>query len=104
MLKNCLGVRAKPSEMGGRGLIYCQSSRGLVSRHTCGAASCRAAQGEAAPCVQLPRGPSSKSSSIRAFVQFSNPIFRVAFGGHLVLKIGHVGYRWKALEVYFPMI
>ena len=51
-----------------------------------------------------PRGPSTESSSVFARVLFSDPIFEGNFGGLLVLKMGHVAYRRKAHDVYFPTI
>jgi hypothetical protein len=90
--------------MGGRGSAF------IAKIGTLGAALCCAVCGEAAPCVlpatwrsYLPRGPSSESS-IFAPVQFFYLIFGAAFGGFLMLKMGHAAYRWKAHEVYFPTI
>ena len=51
-----------------------------------------------------PRGPSSESSSSFVCIQFSDLIFGEAFGGLLVVKMGHAAYRWKSREVYFPTI
>ena len=72
---------------------------------------CRAARGEAAPGMlpatwrsYPPRGPSTESSSIFACVLFFDLIFRAAFGGLLVLKMGHASYRRKSHDVYFPTI
>ena len=73
------------------------------------AASCHAARGEAMrgmlPAMwrsSPPCGPSTKSSSILARVPFFDLIFGAAFGGLLVVKMGHAAYRWKASDVYFP--
>ena len=59
--------------------------------------------GKATPRVQLatwrsypPRGPYNESSSICVPIQFYDLIFGVDFEGFLVLKMGHMGYRWKA--------
>ena len=43
----------------------------------------------------LPCG-TSNNSSICMPVQFFDPVFEADFGGLLVLKMGHAGYRWKA--------
>jgi hypothetical protein len=74
-------------------------------------ASCRTARDDAARAVQLPRGglilprqPPSESSSIFVRVPFFYPIFEGSFGGLSELKMGHSGYRQKALDVYFPMV
>ena len=74
-------------------------------------ASCRVARGEAALGVLAstwrsypPRGPSTESSSIFVRVLFFDLIFREAFGGLLVLKMGHAAYRRKSHKVYFPTI
>ena len=91
--------------MGGGGSAF------IVRIGTLGATSCRTACGEAVPHVlstmwrsYLPYGPSSESSSIFAPVQFFDLIFVAAFGGLLMLKIGHAAYLWKSREVYFPTI
>uniref|UniRef100_A0A2N9FCQ9 Uncharacterized protein n=1 Tax=Fagus sylvatica TaxID=28930 RepID=A0A2N9FCQ9_FAGSY len=66
------------------------------------AASCHAARGEAMRGVlpatwrsSLPCSPSIKSSSILARVPFFDLIFGEAFGGLLVVKMGHAAYLWK---------
>jgi hypothetical protein len=51
-----------------------------------------------------PRGPSTESSSIFVRVLFSDLIFEGNFRGLLVLKMGHVTYRRKDRDVYFPTI
>ncbi len=79
--------------MGEGGLTYKGTSRSFTMH------------GAWSPCVASvatmwqsypPRGTSGKSSSIRVFVQFSDLIFGEAVGGLLLLKMGHVGYRWKS--------
>jgi hypothetical protein len=35
---------------------------------------------------------------------FFDPIFEGSFRGLLVLKMGHVAYRRKALDVFFPTV
>ena len=91
-------------DLRGEGLLY---RRGCTPR----VGPWRVAHDHGARVVQLatwqsypPRGPSTKSSSVFAGVPFSDPIFGGDFGGLPVLKMGHAAYRWKALDVYFPMI
>ena len=74
-------------------------------------ASYRVARDDAARVIQLatwrsypPRNPSTESSSVFACIPFSDPIFKGNFGGLLVLKMGHVAYCQKDLDVYFPKI
>ena len=75
------------------------------------AASCHAARGESALGVvpatwrsYPPHSPSTESSSIFMHVLFSDPIFGAAFGGLIVIKMGHTAYLRKARDVYFPTI
>jgi hypothetical protein len=84
---------------------------GLIYRRACTprAASCHAPRGDdAVRRVRLPRGGLihpcqhlSESSSVFARVSFFDPIFKGSFGGLPELKMGHVAYRRKALDVSF---
>ena len=72
---------------------------------------CRAARGEAAPGMlpatwrsYPPRGPSTESSSIFAFVWFSDLIFGETFRGLLVAKMDHAAYCRKARDIYFQTV
>ena len=68
--------------------------RGMVPREL---------QGMPRGSLILPRQPPTKSS-VFVCVPFSDPIFEDSFGGLLVLKMAHVSYRRKFLDVYFLTI
>ena len=93
--------------------VQMRGGRGLIYREACTprAESCRAARDDAARAVQLPRGDPilprqhlSESSSVFVRVSFFDPIFEGSFGGLLELKMGHVAYRRKALNILFPTV
>jgi hypothetical protein len=103
--QDCLGARVLTPEMRGRGVSFIG---GVSMPHV---ASCRAALGDAAlgmlPATWRsypPRGPSTESSPFFARVLFFDPIYGAAFGGLLVLKMGHAANLRKARDVYFPKI
>ena len=71
----------------------------------------RAARDDGVPRVRPPHGslihPRQQlleSSSVSVRVSFFDPIFEGSFGGLPELKMGHVEYLRKALDVLFPTV